>query len=295
MIMKTVFMDTNVINRLCDSGFTATEIKEHLKDKDLVLCTGGNLVTFELAATFLEKKNFNRAKKLFCFLKSLDLSFAPHKDYLFEQEVNKLCNCSSVNHLSPQSYEKDVKSKIDEYCEIAKPEDFKQDDVNFIEEKKKNLIEMLKNWDPKRPGFIKVDVPKSMKFNEFVDKYFFNKLRFSDQLFVLFSLHFIFNCKLTPFSRNEIEKFREHMHSYPVLRTLMYSHLYLNYFAQIHNKRPSKSMICDHIQLIEASYYTYFVSDDKKLLQYAKYINPNINLININEIIPEFKCSRLKK
>lgn len=271
--MKTAFLETSAINKCLDNKINAKRLKEILKWHPVI----GNYTTYELARTF--KGDPDKTKQLFCFIKELDPIFTCSRIKLYQQEVERIKTDSIVNHLIEPSKLCALKMRIDDYCKGH----FNQQD--FIDERQTNLEENRSNWSP---NSLKARInPNKMTFAKFVID-FFNNLICTDEIKKVITL-----TTGKDICHSDILKFKGNMDAYPALRTLIYSHLYLNYVAVIGGgvTPPSEDKLTDQIQLAEASYCTVFVSGDDKHLKYACKINPNIELLAFKLLLDKHKAA----
>ena len=143
---------------------------------------------------------------------------------------------------------------------------------NFLQEKESNFIKCRLLWGVESYNS---DISKFKGLSEYKDSF----LKNYDSAVLI---NFFKRCTNIELPNTHIREFINEINSYPALRTLIYSHLYLNY--KFKNQSPFKDRITDSIQLIEASYFPVFVSGDERHLKYANEINPNIQLISTKDL-----------
>lgn len=277
--MNTVFLDTNIINICYDNGVSGKELSCILNQNSLKPVVG-MYVIYEVARIF-STNNISKARELFLVIKELQPLFVCKRDQLYVMEYEKLLYDEPVEYFSSQHHLNDVIRIIDRFIrgEVTNY------DLDFISLRQNGLNNLETAW-----------VPTGMKkviFEQFNNNFaLYLSHFFSDIINNQEKIDSIVNCievstdgyvKLTELNLFNLIK---NISSFPALRALIYSNLYIGYLTEIDRIKPKEDRFTDSLVLIEASYCTAFLSNDQTLInKHAININPAIQLINLNDIV----------
>lgn len=266
--MKTASLDTSAINWIFNKKFNAIEFNELLKLKGYTPVVGMDTI-YELERCFIQYPE--KGKNLFYFLNQLNPVYICQRQIIYEQELSKLTQGSSVNALLGYFSEEILRMRI-------------KDNITGISNHNKFIKERQFFWNDCRK---KLWTPEGVKRNL--------KLELNDYL-----LHCIkqitMNIKIVQdwlkFLTNKTvliyyaKNFIKNINNFPALRTALYSQFYLNFLLIKNLTTPSEDKFTDSLQVISSSYSTAIISDDKYLIKtLAPAVNPDIQLLEISKII----------
>lgn len=83
----------------------------------------------------------------------------------------------------------------------------------------------------------------------------------------------------------EVSKFLTHATSYPAIKTHLWIDLYLNYTVIKSGNKPAKDKTDDLRHLIDASYCSTLVTNDKLLTLIAQQIRPQTEILTFEDLI----------
>ena len=268
--MKKAFIETSAINAFFRYGMTGQQLRVFLEKQNLSPVVG-IFTTFELAKTFLcdNASALQTVKGLFQLIRELNPEYSCRDDHLFTMESNKLKFNHDINPLvTSKEILAEINSRTNRFC------DGNVSDIEkiFLQEKEKNFIQCRLLWG--RQSFNR-KISEFKKFSEYRDSFLKN-----------YDLDFIKNfLKKTAEIRIPdvyVRRLITNINSYPALRVLIYFHLYLNFYFR--HDPPAKERMADAVQLMEASYFSIFISGDERHKRYAHEINPDIEFITTNSL-----------
>lgn len=275
-IIKTAFLETSAINKCCDNHINGYQLNSLFKQNNIEPVVG-MYTLYELARA--HNVDLEKAKKLFQFIQQLNPSFCYRKDLLYKWEAEKITDNKAVNYIvNSIDLREKISSRIANYSNGL----FTEEDKEFEARRQASLTRDMQNWAPNTFNNEKIN-PNQMSFLEFVQKYFASDQQVNEIKDIIF-----INTKIELLSPN-IDKFKQNLTSYPALRTLIYSYLYLNYVVKTGRHTPAEDKFTDQLQLIEAAYCNIFISGDEKHLKYANKINSQIECHSIQNYIDSKK------
>lgn len=267
--MDTVFIETSALNWLYDNTEDANHANRLLEMKKLIPIVGMDTI-YELAHCFLNSPN--RASNLFEFLKQFKPVYSCQRENLYNQELDRFLNGTSVN-VFLEHYSKEIlTNRIGDYSSGI-----------FNEIHRDFIIARQFFWDDCRE---KLWIPKDTKRKrglEFID-YLPHCLKKIEENITIFQ-QWILGITGKNLSKQNAIHFFKKLDSFPALRTSLYSQFFLNSLIIKSKATPSKDKFTDSLQIVGASYFTSIVSNDDYLLNnLSPAINPDLQKININSL-----------
>ncbi len=268
--MKTIALDTSVINYLYDQKIEVISFNKLLLENNFIPFIG-MYTHYEIFRLCMDKNKIKKTSSLFKILDDIKPVYGCPRNLLYKREAEKFRSGKHVDNLAFQEQLAEIKEilhRIDRGI-------FDEEDRRSINDRQNGLSKIIKIiWQPTQDD--KKSRWKNKPFNAFCNKQMSNldlvKLNkiLSDYLNINFSL-------------NELNQFIKNINSYPAFRTLLYSQFYITYsiIQGSGNNQPSEDRLTDSLQLIEASYCTAFLSNDKRHLKYAKEINNNLEYFTL--------------
>jgi len=235
--------------------------------------------TYELARTFLNPKNTEIGKELFLIIKELEPIFTCETQTLLKREISKLKNESSsgMSYLIESIYVSPLNEAMDEMCKGELTQKY----TSFISGMEKAFDRDNEMWD----GIIKKRDKQEFKQKSF-QQY---KTEWLETVSSATMQSQVMEFAGSRLDTKDIDTFMKNINSYPAMRTLIYSNLYLNFVAKQSGNRPSKDKSDDFRHLIDSSYCTTIVSSDERLSGYSKEINPDIEFVTFEEFMTWFR------
>lgn len=268
--MKRAYLETNVINKALQEGFTGLDLKNLLHDNDYTPCFGIHGI-YELARTFLDESGFERGKILFNILNELDPSYQPTIQNIIDQEVIKLRTGAAVLPFLDNINIAATKQEVDKLSR-----------GNFDAQARQFIIaredSISKNFKFDYRKYIKM-----LEQNETVDN-----PRTFEQVLEKMQPHIpklIFEMLRRRVSILEAKEMHIKLDYFPAIRTLALSNAYLTAICIMHMTAPSKDKIDDYRHLVEASYCDVFITGDDQLYKTVPRINHVIENLKWDNLI----------
>jgi hypothetical protein len=267
--MASVFFDTCAISAMVTKGFTGLEIGNALRARNCWIVIGRNTL-YECARTYMTP-HIDKANNQLLFIKNLQPEYSCTRLQLYEQEKLKLKTDALINPFC----NKWEKAMIEEQHKRLLSGD-RSELSEFIAARQGSVTTAKLKWPPRGRA---TEYKLLGSFSERI-----KKLPRTPETIKCIQL--LFNQFGTVISLTDAGNFLNDQNSYPALRSLLYTYLYLDYSAEIHGQIPSEDRITDAMQLTEAAYCTTFVTEEKKLVRsYGNNINPNIELIEVDTFL----------
>ncbi|MBY0545024.1 MAG: hypothetical protein K2Q14_05690 [Gammaproteobacteria bacterium] len=275
--MKTAFLDTSFINYCIDNNISISNL-HNILEKNNLLPVIGIYTTYELAACSL--KNKEKTVKLFRFVRNLNPKFSKGRECLYRMELNKLKEDQPFNpFITDELLLQELNKRVENYSEGLEDKKLK----DFITERE-NLLEKSRTlWQPTSP----LKYKKVKNFDECVQSFLKDFAHNTEKLSTLRLI--FFNVTQIKYSDLILIKFVIHISTYPTLRALLLYHLYLDFLTE-KSLQPQnllkKDKFTDGVQIIEASYCSALITNDKDLANlHTKNLNPNITPIYFPNLI----------
>jgi hypothetical protein len=275
--MIPAFIETSAINYCKDNNISGKKLNTILQANNY-LPVVGNYITYELARTF--KQYPQTARELFYILKDLNPQFGHRHDELDEMEFKKLkTNDYNINPLIESPYLlNELSIRIEKFSKgIFDPQLHEFIDVRqrYLENYRKELWTPISIPNGKKSGRITTNI-----INDIANK---NIPAIKSFMHIYATRCFPnLNINLSDHDINDILNTKKYL----ALRTGIRDQIYLDLHTENYKVTPSEHKFTDGIQVIEASYFPVFISYDKNLVEeYCKILNPDIQPINIKDLI----------
>lgn len=284
MALKTAFFETSAINFLYKQNTNGKQLNAALKSSGLIPVVG-NYTAHELAKDFLNNDcgntNFERTKALFTLVKELDPDFTYECNELEKMDARKLKYGESVFPfiIRGSNRFKSAHEIMDKYMQGT----IHPNHGRLVDAEQAEIRQSLSNvWGELNDEIKQKNYRKYNKsFDEFLTNFFSSASATSELIKYILVV--------TNIELNELDilKFRQNMCLYPVLRTMIYSNLYLSFVTVKGKNIPAEDKLTDQVQLTDAAYCSMFISSDERHLKYADEIHPDIELKNTRVLIDE--------
>jgi len=267
--MRKVYLETNAICRAQESNISGTDLRQLLDERELTPVVGLHAI-YELARTFLNKKNTDIAIKLFTIINELSPEFSNQPGVLMSQEVN---NCLSNGKIHSLLNGEEKQQTIEEVRKLS---------VGNFDDKARAFIEA-------RDNSFKIDHVKKSEHNIELFKKSppSERVRTFEDVFAYYENDFpsliikIFNDAL---SEEIALAIIEKIDKYLTIRSNLRSQIYLMYVQLVQKAVPASDKVDDHRHIIEAAYCDAFITSDSQLINNANKINPNLEIIGWNSL-----------
>ncbi len=276
--MKTAFIDTSIISECSRQNITAKILGGILTAKKLTPVIGIYL-TYEIARNIVTN-NPDKASQLFSFIHDLKPEFSRSRDDLYTMEAQKLKTDDPVDYMLTNQIKILLLKRIDDYCNGK----FDQTHEDFIRIRQDGLKASRQAWQPINDG--KIHKKYKHNFNMFIND-FFSSLKYNPKKMAWVRMVILIATEQKIIlTDKEIIKFIENLTAYPALRSLIYTHIYLEFLTETNNAIPAEDRFTDALVMIEGSYCSIIASNDESFMRnHAKNINPHIETITLKQLL----------
>jgi lipopolysaccharide biosynthesis regulator YciM len=273
--MKKAYFETSSINHAHKSELKGSDISISLKAQGLIPTIGLHTI-YELAKTFLDKKQKEKAQGLFVFLRDLEPTFMPSTWDLLSQEVLKLRTGAAVLPFLSTNNQHAAKIEINRLAS-GTFDKHAEDFIRSREEKiKKELPEASRAYLDQISRVAAQDKKRSRRLKTFEDvlSYFAPKL---PEIIIKILKGYV--------SMSEAQEMAQRLNSFPALRSTLRTNLYLSFIHISHRVSPAKDRTDDLRHIIDASYTEIIIIGDSQLLKLVNCINPDLQALPWNDFI----------
>lgn len=271
--MKIAYFETNVINWLSDQLVCVSDFIDRLTTLGFLPVTGP-ITIYELARTFLDKNGKDRGSNLFSILKDISPSYHPDPGNLMTQEIIRLRTSAEVLPF------------LDSVNQAATRLEVERLSRGIFDSHAEKYIRVKEESDKLKNNQITQSYMNQIK--EVNDPTEYKKLKTFPNLVKYFESHFpeiirdILNNRVSLLESKELYY---RLNEFPVIKSSLYSNLYLTYLSLRYKSKPGHDRFDDHHHVINASYSHAFITGDIDLIKTIKYINPNLTLIKCSELM----------
>lgn len=269
--VKKAYLEANAIWRFSDEGSTGEEARAILSCHGFEPVIGLHVI-YELAKTYLREDSPDTSVNLFSIVRDLKPQISETPGALLKYEFQNFLSGATFDPFLLGARKRETVIEISKLSRGVFDEKAKA----FVtaresQSKKDRFIRGQYNID-----LLKKDKPKieQRTFEGVVSHYK------DDTTIMVPMVEQILSGIANTHQSQEIYK---KLDSYPVLKTTVMANLYEMFIALV-DQIPGKDKTHDHRHLIEASYCDVFVTEDRKLLNNTKRINPSLAAIEWSDI-----------
>ena len=276
------YLETSAVNRTEAMEMTGATIADVLRDQGLESAIGMHTI-YELARGFITPEQGEKSAHLFSIIQDLAPSYVPMTWTLLEQEILKLRTGTAVlpflGHLDYASTALEVREMARGKFS-AKAEKFVRDRedrvttgsvaqsrmyLQHIQAVRLSTTDSTPNfrtveqvWDHFQP-----DIPQLIRD----------------------VLH-------GRISDAEARELHARLNEFPALRSAVRANVYYSAIHIIHQTTPAKDKLDDPRHVIDASYCSVFVSEDSQLKKRVSFINPDLKVRALDELVRSADSTR---
>ena len=265
MIIKRAFFDTSSISQLVKT-FSDKEQEEFSYKYNLSVVIGQH-VSYEICKIFLDPDNSEHGKKLIRGIQRLSPHYTCGTTELVTREISSYTT-PTIDEMLPY-----LRKQLQECFQ------------DLINSNTPNKTIYIKNINTRENNFNNyLEVIKNLELHAVGDTL--------DQ--------FICNIRKKPkIVRNMLQKLVNNInesrfksvlaspHQYIATNLLIYCNLYHHFHSRDLGIKTKANSTGDHRNIIESSYCSYFVSDDKQQRKFAKKYHTSIKVLTLDELIIE--------
>lgn len=276
--MESIYIETTAINKALETGINGSQIASALSALELQPKTS-ILTLQEIAKTYQEKENKDIAQNLCKILKDIKPTFIPEISHLIIWEIQKLWQSSKLPFFK-ESYQEAIESEVVKLASGM----FSDEARNFILNRDKQLREEIPIWSKKYLKSVKeVKQRNPEEFKKL--KTFYNFLNYyKDQYSSLVAKHLQKNV-----IQIEADLITSHLDDFPVLRSLVFSDLYMTFILVAHEEMPAKDKTHDLKHIISAAYCNKFLSADEDQIKLVPHINESLRVLAWDDFLAQFE------
>lgn len=268
------YLETSAINQAEAIEMSGATIAGALRDQGLEPAIGMHTI-YELARGFLTSDQREKSARLFSILEELAPSYLPMTWTLLEQEIMRLRTGAAVlpflDHL-------DSNSTILEVRKMARG--FSAEAEQFVRAREKRVAEgsaAQSRMYLQHVQAVKSGPAGSMPTFRTVEQIWNHFQSDVPQL--------IREVLRGQISDAEAHELHARLNEFPVLRSTVRANVYYSAIHIIYQTIPAKDKLDDPRHVIDASYCCVLVSEDSQLKKRVKFINPDLQVRALNELV----------